>query len=170
MLVLEPDAVVTLVNEWGTAPRVEAGESDSAFPPTEQVAPDVAFSDPDLVRVADLLHPLFAAESPVERIRIVDELLAGAGTTVRVALVDGHVRDGWVPASPRDALLVAALRTVHDMLVERGADAIGTCEGAACVDVWIDRPRGRPRRYCSDTCAGRARVTAFRRRRREEDV
>ncbi|KAA1419925.1 CGNR zinc finger domain-containing protein [Mumia zhuanghuii] len=170
LLPLEPDDVVVLVNEWGTAPRVEAGEAAQAYPPVSLVVPPdtVRFDDAALTGIADLLHPVFAAPSSAERVRLMDDLLARAGTTVRLALADDQVTAEWRPADRSDSLLVAALRTLHDMLVERGLDAIGTCDADACVDVWIDRPRGRPRRYCSDTCSGRARVTAFRRRRREE--
>ncbi|MGH1562981.1 CGNR zinc finger domain-containing protein [Mumia sp. DW29H23] len=165
MAVLTPSAVVTLVNEWGSAPRAEAGESDQPFPDLATVGWPGA-EDSDLVRVADLLHPVFAAASPQDRVRHLDALLVRAGVTVRIGLVDDRVAEEWVPARAADGLLVDALHTIRDILGERGAGAIGTCDGQACVDVWIDRPRGRPRRYCSGTCSGRARVAAYRRRQR----
>lgn len=156
-----------LVNEWGTAARAEAGESEQPFPDASELGWSGA-GHADLVRTADLLQPVFAAGTPDERVRRLDRLLGNAGASVRLGLSDGRVEDRWVAARPADRLLVAALRTIREVLADRGADAIGTCADDECVDVWIDGPRGRPRRYCSDYCSGRARVAAYRRRQREE--
>lgn len=156
-----------LVNEWGTAARVEAGESQLPYPDVDELGwPGAGHAD--LVRTADLLHPVFAAATPDERVDRLDRLLVDASVSVRVDVSEGHVEDRWVAARPADRLLVAALRTIREVLAERGADAIGTCADDQCVDVWIDGPRGRPRRYCSDYCSSRARVAAYRRRQREE--
>ncbi|MFD1827809.1 MULTISPECIES: CGNR zinc finger domain-containing protein [Mumia] len=169
MHALESDDLVTLVNEWGTRPREEAGEGDEAFP-DPRTAGLAASEDTDvLVRTADRLHPVFAAPTPRDRVRQLDRLIAETGVTVHLRSDDaGHAHEEWVPARSADALLVAALRTLADVVVLRGAQTIGVCGGQECVDAWIDSPRGRPRRYCSTQCAGRARVAAHRRRSRED--
>lgn len=161
------DAVCRLVNEWGTASRVAAGEQDAPYPAASTAAAD-GYPTDVLIDVADSLHPVFAAATPDERVRLLDALVQDADVTVRVSYDRGQVVEDWVPRDGEDALLVAALTTIRAMLGERGVDAIGVCDGSDCVDVWIERSRGRPRRYCSTTCSGRARAAAHRRRHREE--
>ena len=167
---LRPYALVTLVNEWGTRPRVEAGEQGQPFPDPGVVGLDAGADPDDLVRVADLLHPVFAAASVGERVRRLDALLVDTGLTVRLREAPtGQAYEEWEPARAVDALLVATLRTLTEVVQTRGPAAIGVCGGEECVDVWIDAPRGRPRRYCSSQCGGRVRVAAHRRRQRTEE-
>lgn len=47
-----------------------------------------------------------------------------------------------------------------------GVDRLGTCDGSGCRDVYVDVSRNRSRRYCSDRCASRANVAAYRARKR----
>jgi predicted RNA-binding Zn ribbon-like protein len=55
-------------------------------------------------------------------------------------------------------------------LADLGLDRFGICQAAPCQGVFIDTSAGRTRRYCSDRCTNRANVTAFRARKRGEDV
>jgi predicted RNA-binding Zn ribbon-like protein len=50
---------------------------------------------------------------------------------------------------------------------EIGLDRLGVCQAAPCRDVFIDTSTNRSRRYCSERCATRANVAAYRARRRE---
>jgi predicted RNA-binding Zn ribbon-like protein len=50
---------------------------------------------------------------------------------------------------------------------EVGMDRLGVCQAAPCRDVFIDTSTNRSRRYCSERCATRANVAAYRARRRE---
>ena len=51
---------------------------------------------------------------------------------------------------------------------ELGFDRLGVCQAAPCVEVFIDTSTNRSRRYCSDRCATRANVAAYRARRKEQ--
>ena len=51
-------------------------------------------------------------------------------------------------------------------LIEGGIDRFGTCGSSTCDDAYIDTSRNRSRRHCSDTCATRENVAAYRARQR----
>ncbi|WP_327353483.1 CGNR zinc finger domain-containing protein [Streptomyces sp. NBC_01304] len=53
-------------------------------------------------------------------------------------------------------------------LTEYGVDRLGLCEAAPCRNAYLDTSTNRSRRYCSDRCATRANVAAYRARKREE--
>lgn len=53
-------------------------------------------------------------------------------------------------------------------LTEHGVDRLGVCEAAPCRNAYLDTSTNRSRRYCSDRCATRANVAAYRARKREE--
>jgi predicted RNA-binding Zn ribbon-like protein len=167
-------ALVLLVNEWGTEPRRVPGETDQPYPSKEflELIEDVPQrwrlpSDTVLQQVADELHRVFAAPSPAERAETLSRLVNGdrfqvrlrrEGSTVTVAIAAG--------SSGRDALLAAALETLTHHVAARGAESLGICGAESCVDVLVDSGTGRPRRYCSAQCSGRARVALHRRRQR----
>ena len=49
-----------------------------------------------------------------------------------------------------------------------GVDRLGLCEAAPCRNAYLDTSTNRSRRYCSDRCATRANVAAYRARKRLE--
>lgn len=49
-----------------------------------------------------------------------------------------------------------------------GVNRLGVCQAPPCQDVFIDSSTNRSRRYCTDRCATRANVAAYRARRRQE--
>jgi predicted RNA-binding Zn ribbon-like protein len=74
-----------------------------------------------------------------------------------------HLSDGSSVADRYAAGAVIGLATIVTQL---GADRLGVCTLASCHGVFIDASTNRSRRYCSEHCASRANVTAFRARRR----
>jgi predicted RNA-binding Zn ribbon-like protein len=52
-------------------------------------------------------------------------------------------------------------------LTAHGADRLGICQAAPCRNAYLDTSTNRSRRYCSDRCATRANVAAYRARKRE---
>lgn len=54
--------------------------------------------------------------------------------------------------------------SVH--LTEHGIERLGVCGALPCQNVFLDTSTNRSRRYCSDRCATRANVAAYRARRR----
>jgi predicted RNA-binding Zn ribbon-like protein len=170
--VMPLEALVDLVNGWGSQPRDVAGETQLAYPPLmdllvlaqvpDQVA--VAVTDADLVRVADLLHPVFVAGEATERATRVTDLLAAAGVRPALRAVDGAIQAGWLVHDSGAAILAAAATALRAQLIDHSPDRLGTCAGRRCADVYIDGSPGGDRRFCSVTCQTRTRVAAFRQR------
>lgn len=50
---------------------------------------------------------------------------------------------------------------------DQGIDRLGICHAESCNNVFFDTTTNKSRRYCSERCASRANVAAFRARRRE---
>ncbi len=74
-----------------------------------------------------------------------------------------HLSDG---GSVADRYAAGAVFGLAAIITQFGADRLGTCTLASCHGVFIDASSNTSRRYCSDRCASRANVTAFRARRR----
>ena len=55
-------------------------------------------------------------------------------------------------------------------VTELGIERFGVCQAAPCQGVFIDTSTSRSRRYCSERCANRANVTAFRARQRNSSA
>ncbi|MDH2387490.1 MULTISPECIES: CGNR zinc finger domain-containing protein [Streptomyces] len=53
-------------------------------------------------------------------------------------------------------------------LTEYGVDRLGLCQAPPCRNAYLDTSTNRSRRYCSDRCATRANVAAYRARKRLE--
>ncbi|MEV5482410.1 MULTISPECIES: CGNR zinc finger domain-containing protein [Streptomyces] len=53
-------------------------------------------------------------------------------------------------------------------LTDLGVDRLGICQARPCRNVYLDTSTNRSRRYCSDRCATRANVAAYRARKRLE--
>jgi predicted RNA-binding Zn ribbon-like protein len=60
----------------------------------------------------------------------------------------------------------AAVLGVAFYVSENGFDRLGTCQSSPCQNVFVDTSTNRSRRYCSDRCATRANVAAYRDRQR----
>ena len=70
---------------------------------------------------------------------------------------------------PQDAGVAPWLSAVTAMglsvvVCDYGSDRLGVCDSHQCADVYVDTSRNRSRRYCSDTCASRENVAAYRKR------
>jgi predicted RNA-binding Zn ribbon-like protein len=131
-------------------------------------------ADLDLLRaVRDELRVLFADagsghdRSAVERL---NRLLRAWPVTPRVS---GHDSGNWhlhVTGTNEAHPLVAeeyvtsAVYGLAVALTEHGAEHLGVCAGTNCSNAFLERNSGRPRRWCSDRCATRAHVAAYRTR------
>lgn len=93
------------------------------------------------------------------------------GSVIRPRLTD-HDGDGWHlhiydgASESSAAYRAAAVMGLAVLLAESGIDRLGVCQAAPCRRVFIDTSTNRSRRYCSDRCATRANVAAYRARRR----
>jgi predicted RNA-binding Zn ribbon-like protein len=50
---------------------------------------------------------------------------------------------------------------------DQGIERLGVCQSDTCDNIYFDTTKNRSRRYCSERCAGRSNVAAYRDRRRE---
>jgi len=167
-------ALVELVNGWGSTPRRTAGEEDWDYPPRSRFL-DLwdghdsslgSVSDAHLTAAADRLHPVFAAENASVAGTLVNEMLELAEVRPVLEPEGDGLQAAWSVAVSRHALLAAAAVALHHQLAEHSPARLGTCSGSRCDDVYVDAsPTGR-RRFCGVTCQNRARVAAYRSRRR----
>ncbi|MFI9647352.1 CGNR zinc finger domain-containing protein [Streptomyces sp. NPDC052040] len=77
-----------------------------------------------------------------------------------------HLADHPSNATAGFAAIAAMGLAVH--LTEYGVDRLGLCEASPCRNAYLDTSTNRSRRYCSDRCATRANVAAYRARKRLE--
>ncbi|MEU0985145.1 CGNR zinc finger domain-containing protein [Streptomyces sp. NPDC005953] len=79
-----------------------------------------------------------------------------------------HLAEHPSNATAGYAAIAAMGLAVH--LTEYGVDRLGLCEAAPCRNAYLDTSTNRSRRYCSDRCATRANVAAYRARKRLEST
>ncbi|MGD9482388.1 CGNR zinc finger domain-containing protein [Streptomyces sp. TRM70308] len=124
------------------------------------------------------LRAVFAAAAEADEVRAVDLLNALlmeypcspqiAGHEYRDA--DGnpkwhmHLADSAATAGAGYAA-IAAMGLAFS-LTDLGVDRLGVCQAEPCRNVYLDTSTNRSRRYCSDRCATRANVAAYRARKR----
>jgi predicted RNA-binding Zn ribbon-like protein len=182
---LYPDVLVWLVNEWGSVPRVAAGEDQEPYPDTDLLAallagsgvrscPPAALTTPALRQVADRLHHVFAAADLGERVDLVAGLLAETavrpaleldpGLDLEQSMTASRPSATWRVDDARQVLLAVAALTLRHQLAEHDPARIGVCSGRRCADAFIDASPAGQRRFCSLTCQNRTRVAAWRQR------
>ncbi|OIV35501.1 hypothetical protein BIV57_21125 [Mangrovactinospora gilvigrisea] len=139
-----------------------------------------------LVNGEDAAAPAASASSPRGRLRAVFEAAADGRAEEAAARLNTLLRDfpvtpqltdhrspgAWHlhladPAAGRSAQEAAvAAMGLAVFVTERGIGRLGVCAAAGCRDVYLDTSSNGSRRYCSDRCATRANVAAYRARRR----
>ncbi|MFJ6051466.1 CGNR zinc finger domain-containing protein [Streptomyces sp. NPDC092307] len=101
----------------------------------------------------------------------VNALFAEYGTRPRLTRHDGHPWhlhvDRGEEAGWGEWFLASGALTLAQLLTEYGRIAWGSCAAESCGRLFLATGPGSTRRYCSGSCATRARVAAHRRRRRE---
>jgi predicted RNA-binding Zn ribbon-like protein len=122
-----------------------------------------AADEGDEVRAVDLLNALML-EFPVSpQISGHDHLHDATGhPDWHMHLADHAVNAGAAYSATACMGLAVQLTTL-------GVDRLGICEAAPCRNAYVDTSTNRSRRYCSDRCATRANVAAYRARKRLEN-
>ncbi|MCA6093758.1 CGNR zinc finger domain-containing protein [Streptomyces sp. SCA3-4] len=77
-----------------------------------------------------------------------------------------HIADHAANAGATYTATASMGLAVH--LTEYGVDRLGICQATPCRNAYLDTSTNRSRRYCSDRCATRANVAAYRARKRLE--
>lgn len=75
-----------------------------------------------------------------------------------------HVHVDRADAGWGDWLLASSALALATVVTETQAPPLGVCAAHGCDDVYPAHGRGRPRRFCSATCASRARTASRRAR------
>ena len=120
-----------------------------------------AAAEGDEVRGVDLLNSLMI-EYPVSPLVSGHDYLDEDGRP-RWHL---HLADNAPTAAANYTAVACMGLAIH--LTGLGADRLGICQAPPCRNAYLDTSTNRSRRYCSDRCATRANVAAYRARKRQE--
>ncbi|MDX6410060.1 MAG: hypothetical protein QOE13_3131 [Gaiellaceae bacterium] len=112
----------------------------------------------------------FAGTEPARAVAALDAGLIASGATPRMSHRDGWPYRYFTSTRPDCASWLAAttLTGVAAMLSEYGGRRLGTCTAYSCRAVYIDLSKNTSKVYCSQTCAHRQSVAAFRARKRAD--
>jgi hypothetical protein len=121
-----------------------------------------------LVRVSTAVRGVALADAQAEVVERLNALLARAHPRPYATDHDGELHLHY--AKP-DAPLLEQLTTtvamgISQVVVQHGWQRLGVCSAEGCDDVYVDTSRNASRRYCSNTCASRSTVAAYRARRK----
>jgi predicted RNA-binding Zn ribbon-like protein len=121
-----------------------------------------------LARVSAAVRGVALGGSQPEVVERLNALLARAHPRPYATDHDGELHLHY--AKP-DAPLLEQLTTtvamgISQVVVQHGWQRLGVCSAEGCDDVYVDTSRNASRRYCSNTCASRSTVAAYRARRK----
>ncbi|MEU4495015.1 CGNR zinc finger domain-containing protein [Streptomyces sp. NPDC023998] len=179
------DYAVRLVNTEEPARDKDSLTSVEAirelFGPASQAARRATDADVTRFRsVRGRLRAVFAAADAGDETQAVDllnSLLLEFPVSPQISGHDHRDEDGrpkWHmhladhPSNATAGYAATAAMGLAFHLTEYGVDRLGLCQAAPCRNAYLDTSTNRSRRYCSDRCATRANVAAYRARKRLE--
>ncbi|MFP5297877.1 MAG: CGNR zinc finger domain-containing protein [Actinomycetota bacterium] len=167
-----PDLVNTLGSITGTE-YLAAPEDLERFMAERAIQPPPKISEADVEtvrRLRDQVRAVFEATEDAEAARLINDLIARAGTQPYLTDHDGHWHLHYTstdaPAAERLAAVIGM--GMAEVIARFGWERFGLCAADPCKDAFIDTSKNRSRRFCSDTCASRANVAAYRARKAAE--
>ena len=115
-----------------------------------------------------LVRAVALAESQPDVLVRLNELLALARPRPYATDHDGDLHLHYArPDSPAlEQLTTTVAMGLSQVVVQHGWQRLGVCSAEGCDDVYVDTSRNASRRYCSNTCASRSTVAAYRARRK----
>ncbi|WP_210154674.1 CGNR zinc finger domain-containing protein [Microbispora oryzae] len=124
-----------------------------------------------LSELREELTGVFEAASAGDEAEVVERL---NGLLVRHPVhpqISGHDGQPWhlhltEGGRVADTLAVGSVMGLASVVTGLGADRLGMCQATPCRNAYLDTSSNRSRRYCSERCASRANVAAYRARRR----
>ncbi|MCF6509426.1 CGNR zinc finger domain-containing protein [Blastococcus sp. MG754426] len=115
---------------------------------------------------ARLVRAVALAESQDDVLIRLNELLALARPRPYATDHDGelHLHYARPDAPVLEQLTTTVAMGLSQVVVQHGWQRLGVCSAEGCDDVYVDTSRNASRRYCSNTCASRSTVAAYRAR------
>jgi len=112
------------------------------------------------------LHDVFAAEDAEEAARLLNQLLDVVVTHPYISDHNGRLHLHYAPAEagPLHRAQASTAMAMALVLCDYGMSRLGVCRAADCECVYVDVSRNAQRRFCSESCANRTNVAAFRAR------
>jgi predicted RNA-binding Zn ribbon-like protein len=129
-------------------------------------APRVTRADVARVRaLRSSLRSVFEAAEDDEAVATLNRVLRDSRAKLQFERRRGTWARSW-SGPPVDVLASTAALSLLEAIRDDGRDRFGTCAGAPCCCVFVDRSKNRSRRFCSDLCSDRVAQAALRSRRR----
>jgi predicted RNA-binding Zn ribbon-like protein len=115
---------------------------------------------------AELVRAIALAETQDDVLTRLNELLALARPRPYATDHDGelHLHYARPEAPVLEQLTTTVAMGLSQVVVQHGWQRLGVCSAESCDDVYVDTSRNASRRYCSNTCASRSTVAAYRAR------
>jgi predicted RNA-binding Zn ribbon-like protein len=112
------------------------------------------------------LHNVFAAESADQAAHLLNQLLDVVVTHPYITDHDGRLHLHYAPAEadPLHRVQASTAMGLAIVLCDYGMARLGVCRATDCDCVYVDVSRNAQRRFCSESCANRTNVAAFRAR------
>ena len=127
---------------------------------------------PALRRLRDGLRTVFEARDGDAAAAILNPMLTRS-RAVPLLVPEPSGRAALAVAPDRtgvDALRARLPAALATLLASDGLERLGTCAGHPCACAFVDRTRGRTRRFCCSVCNDRAAARNYRARRRNDHV
>jgi predicted RNA-binding Zn ribbon-like protein len=115
---------------------------------------------------SQLVRAVAVAETEDDVLARLNELLALARPRPYATHHDGelHLHYARPDAPALEQLTTTVAMGLSQVVVQHGWQRLGVCSAEGCDDVYVDTSRNASRRYCSNTCASRSTVAAYRAR------
>jgi len=115
---------------------------------------------------ARLVRAVAVADTEDDVLDRLNELLALARPRPYATHHDGdlHLHYARPEAPALEQLTTTVAMGLSQVVVQHGWRRLGVCSAEGCDDVYVDTSRNASRRYCSNTCASRSTVAAYRAR------
>jgi predicted RNA-binding Zn ribbon-like protein len=128
-------------------------------------------SDDEVARVGQtsgLIRAVALASTEAEVRDRLNDLLALASPKPYATDHDGelHLHYARPDAGALEQLTTTVAMGLSQVVVQHGWQRLGVCSAEGCGNVYVDTSRNASRRYCSNTCASRSTVAAYRARQR----
>jgi predicted RNA-binding Zn ribbon-like protein len=115
---------------------------------------------------ADLVRAVALASTAADVLDRLNALLSRARPQPYATDHDGELHLHYTPddAPVLDQLTTTVAMGLSQVVTQHGWQRLGVCSAEGCEDVYVDTSRNASRRYCSNTCASRSTVAAYRAR------